>query len=109
MRNGYSCTEICLLGNYLDSLPLPIPVIAMKTAIGHTISPQDNQDITSLDEPSAIQERTPNAGQVSDLEIKNRDLEIEDLYQRLTEITDIEERNQVLEELERVTGVKLIY
>ncbi|MEM1290712.1 MAG: hypothetical protein AAGH67_04520 [Cyanobacteria bacterium P01_H01_bin.162] len=83
----------------------------MKTAIGPAISPQDNQDIPPLDESEspAIQERTPSVPQVSDLEIKNRDLEIEDLYQRLTEITDIEERNQVLQELERVTGVRLIF
>ncbi|MEM6434490.1 MAG: hypothetical protein AAF773_11655 [Cyanobacteria bacterium P01_D01_bin.115] len=83
----------------------------MKTAIGPAISPQDNQDIPPPDESEspAIQEITPSAAQVSGLEIKNRDLEIEDLYQRLTEITDIEERNQVLQELERVTGVRLIF
>ena len=83
----------------------------MKTAIGPAISPQDNQDIPPLDESEspAIQEKAPSAAQVSGLEIKNRDLEIEDLYQRLTEITDIEERNQVLQELERVTGVRLIF
>ncbi|MEL6400367.1 MAG: hypothetical protein AAFR26_15070 [Cyanobacteria bacterium J06626_4] len=83
----------------------------MKTAIGHAISPQDNHDLHPLDESESpgIQARTPSVPQVSDLEIKNRDLEIEDLYQRLTEITDIEERNQVLQELERVTGVRLIF
>ena len=83
----------------------------MKTAIDPGISPQDNQDIPPLDESEspAIQENAPSAAQVSGLEIKNRDLEIEDLYQRLTEITDIEERNQVLQELERVTGVRLIF
>ena len=81
----------------------------MKTAIDPTISPQDNPDITSRDEPPVMQERTLTADQINDLEIKNRDLEIEDLYQRLTEITDIQERNQILQELEIVTGVKLIY
>ena len=83
----------------------------MKTAIGPAISPQDNQDIHPLDESAspAIQESTLSAAPISGLEIKNRDLEIEDLYQRLTEITDIEERNQVLQELERVTGVRLIF
>ena len=81
----------------------------MKTAIDPTISSQDNPDITSRDEPPVMQERTLTADQINDLEIKNRDLEIEDLYQRLTEITDIQERNQILQELEIVTGVKLIY